>query len=125
MQLRHHVMFQEGQTAEAAAFYASLSDDGELLSLDDAHGSSMARVRLGGNELVIFDSPVKHDFDMTPAVSLYLECESAEEVDALFSKLADGGTVLMPVDAYPFSARYGWCVDRFGLSWQVALIRPA
>ena len=46
-------------------------------------------------------------------------------LDALWRKLADGGTALMPLDKYPFSERYGWIQDRYGLSWQLILTNPA
>ncbi len=123
MQLCTHVMFQNGRAAEAAEFYATLLDDAELLSIDDSTGSTLARVRLAGHEIVLFESPVQHQFDMTPAVSLFLEVDEADQVDALFERLAEEGSVLMPVADYGFSPRYGWCVDRFGMSWQVA--KPA
>jgi predicted 3-demethylubiquinone-9 3-methyltransferase (glyoxalase superfamily) len=42
-----------------------------------------------------------------------------DEVDAIWEKLSAGGKVLMPLDAYPFSERYGWIEDTYGLSWQV------
>lgn len=47
-----------------------------------------------------------------------------EALDELWVRLAEGGTVLMPLDAYPFSARYGWVQDRFGFSWQLMLTDP-
>jgi predicted 3-demethylubiquinone-9 3-methyltransferase (glyoxalase superfamily) len=120
MDLKTHIMFQEGQAREAAEFYAGLTDDGEVLSISEESGSVLASVRLAGHELVIFDSPMKHDFDMTPAVSNFLVTDSADQVDELFEKLADGGNVFMPVGEYPFAQRYGWCVDRFGMSWQIS-----
>jgi predicted 3-demethylubiquinone-9 3-methyltransferase (glyoxalase superfamily) len=47
-----------------------------------------------------------------------ISCNSTEEVDDFWSKLA-GGKALMPLDSYPFSKRYGWTEDRYGLSWQI------
>jgi predicted 3-demethylubiquinone-9 3-methyltransferase (glyoxalase superfamily) len=123
MQLSTHIMFQNGRAAEAAEFYATLLDDAELVSMDDSTGTTLARVRLAGHELVVFESPVQHGFDMTPAVSLFLEVDELDQVDALFEALSKDGKVLMPVGDYGFAPRYGWCIDRFGMSWQVA--RPA
>jgi predicted 3-demethylubiquinone-9 3-methyltransferase (glyoxalase superfamily) len=54
-------------------------------------------------------------------MSLFVDCESEAEIDRLFSKLADGGQVLMPLNAYPFSRKFGWLSDRFGVSWQLNL----
>ena len=45
-------------------------------------------------------------------------------IDAVWAKLAEGGNVLMPLDKYPFSERYGWVADKYGLSWQLILTNP-
>jgi predicted 3-demethylubiquinone-9 3-methyltransferase (glyoxalase superfamily) len=41
-------------------------------------------------------------------ISFFVDCESESEIDRLFSKLSDGGPVMMPLDAYLFSQRFGW-----------------
>jgi predicted 3-demethylubiquinone-9 3-methyltransferase (glyoxalase superfamily) len=58
-------------------------------------------------------------FKFNPSVSFQIRCSSADEVDALWDQLSQGGKVLMPVGSYPFSARYGWMQDKYGLSWQI------
>lgn len=58
-------------------------------------------------------------FKPNPSISFYISCPTAEEVTEMFNKLSDGGTVLMPLDKYPFSERFGWLNDQFGVSWQV------
>jgi predicted 3-demethylubiquinone-9 3-methyltransferase (glyoxalase superfamily) len=60
-------------------------------------------------------------FKFTPAVSFYVACETAQEVDALWEKLSEGGSVLMELASYPFSERFGWIADKYGLSWQLNL----
>lgn len=60
-------------------------------------------------------------FKFTPAISFFVNCETEEEVDELWEKLSDGGTPLMPLDSYPFSEKYGWIQDKYGLSWQLIL----
>lgn len=60
-------------------------------------------------------------FSFTPAVSFFVDCETGQEVDDVWAALSDGGTVLMPLDRYPFSEKFGWTNDRFGVSWQVSL----
>ena len=52
-------------------------------------------------------------------ISFLVACKTKEEVDALWTKLSEGGTALMELGEYPFSERYGWTQDRYGLSWQV------
>jgi predicted 3-demethylubiquinone-9 3-methyltransferase (glyoxalase superfamily) len=80
-----------------------------------------ATFTLGGREFMCFNSPTKHDFSFTPSISLFVECESPAEQEEAFSRLADGGEVLMPLDDYMFSTRFGWVNDRFGVSWQMNL----
>jgi len=53
------------------------------------------------------------------------EQEARRSLDQAWNKLSEGGKVLMPLDAYPFSARYGWLQDRYGVSWQLMLTDPA
>jgi predicted 3-demethylubiquinone-9 3-methyltransferase (glyoxalase superfamily) len=60
-------------------------------------------------------------FQFSPAVSLFVSCDSHGEIDSLWSKLSDGGMVLMDLAEYPFSPRFGWVQDKFGLSWQLKL----
>lgn len=58
-------------------------------------------------------------FRFTPAISFLVRCSTSEQVDSLWKELSQGGDQLMPLDSYPFSDRYGWTTDRYGLSWQV------
>jgi predicted 3-demethylubiquinone-9 3-methyltransferase (glyoxalase superfamily) len=81
----------------------------------------VAEASLDGHALIVIDSPVKHAFTFTPAVSLFRVCANADELDAAFGKLSEGGQVFMPLGNYGFSARFGWCADRFGVSWQLNL----
>lgn len=48
-----------------------------------------------------------------------------EHLDELWKKLLEGGEVLMPIDEYPYSKRYGWAKDRYGISWQLILTDPS
>jgi len=50
--------------------------------------------------------------------------EARQRIDAVWDKLMEGGKALMPLDKYPFSERYGWVQDRFGLSWQLIYTNP-
>jgi predicted 3-demethylubiquinone-9 3-methyltransferase (glyoxalase superfamily) len=58
-------------------------------------------------------------FKFTPAVSFLVACNTKEEVDEIWERLSEGGTALMELGEYPFSEKYGWTQDRYGLSWQV------
>lgn len=56
----------------------------------------------------------------TPAISIFVTCTDAAETERVFRRLAEDGAPLMPLQSYPFSERYGWIVDRFGMSWQIS-----
>lgn len=62
-------------------------------------------------------------FKPNPSISLFVELGSRAEVDRIHSALAEGGSDLMSLDSYPWSPRYAWVQDRFGVSWQVMLAR--
>lgn len=119
----------EGAAEEAMRLYVSLFPDSRIKQIDrygpgepGAEGSvRLARFTVAGQELMCIDSPAKHAFTFTPSVSLFVECESAEELERVFGALSEGGQVLMPLDGYGFSARFGWVNDRFGVSWQLNL----
>ncbi len=85
-------------------------------------GLRRARFELAGSEVLAMDSPGPHAFSFTPAMSLTVEMDSPGALDAAWERLRDGATVLMPLDAYDFSPRFGWLQDRFGVTWQLSLI---
>ena len=64
-------------------------------------------------------------FKLNPSLSLFVMLDTEAAVDKLWTGLADGGSTLMPLDAYPWSRRYGWVNDRFGVSWQIGIAAPA
>ena len=78
-----------------------------------------ARFTLCGREFMCSDSPIKHDFSFTPASSTFVEFDSVAELERAFCVLSASGEVLMPLDNYGFSQRFGWVNDRFGVSWQL------
>ncbi len=119
----------EGTAEAAMQFYASLFPNAEVVDIsrysDGEQGQAgtikRANFRLAGHDLIFFDSPVHHQFTFTPAISLFVECDSVVELDRIFQELQTCGTVLMPVANYGFSTRFGWVNDRFGVSWQLNL----
>jgi len=60
-------------------------------------------------------------FKFSPAISFFVSCEAEEEVDRLFGGLSEGGMVLMELGEYPFSKKFGWLMDKYGVSWQINL----
>ncbi|WP_432989133.1 VOC family protein [Dactylosporangium sp. CA-233914] len=117
----------EGNAEAAMNAYVALFDDGEVLSVvrhpegDFAGKIQLAVFRAAGQRLMCSDSAVRHGFTFTPSLSLFVECADDAELTRLFEALADGGGVLMPLNNYGFSTRFGWVNDRFGVSWQLNL----
>ena len=125
-----HLMFQNGRALDALHCYEEVFDGefaiDELDTYDEAAPGLTGQVQLAicslmGQRITCIDSPVEHAFDMTPAISLFVECGDADELERLFAALAEGGVVFMPLDDYGFSQRYGWVQDRFGVPWQLNL----
>ena len=110
--------------AEAAVtFYTTVFDDSKLqkaMRMPDGKVLTVA-FHLGGQEFVALNGGPMYQF--TPATSFFIMCDSEEEVNAAWAKLSEGGKVMMPLNKYEWSAWYGWCQDRFGLSWQVMLAK--
>lgn len=119
----------DGDAENAMRFYVTLFEDSEITQLErygrDEAGQEgaikRADFRLGGQRLLCMDSPVEHDFRFTPSMSIFIECESEAEMDEVWQQLSVGGQVLMPLDDYGLSKRFGWLNDRFGVSWQLNL----
>jgi predicted 3-demethylubiquinone-9 3-methyltransferase (glyoxalase superfamily) len=116
-----HLWFDK-QAREAAEFYVSLFPGSKITNV-----TRLSDTPSGNCDLVSFDlagqpfmaisaGPL---FKFNPSISFHIKCGAKEEVDALWEQLSPGGKVLMPLNAYPFSARYGWLEDKYGLSWQV------
>lgn len=119
----------DGKAEEAVRFYVSLFDDAEITEMryyasgDGGTEGAVMRTafRLNGQAFMAIDTPVKHDFSFTPAMSLFIDCDEEAKLEALFAKLSQGGQILMPLGEYPFSRKFAWLSDRFGVSWQLNL----
>lgn len=124
------LMFQGGLAQAALDLYGSVFPDFAMLQVDRyAEGEQgpagtikVARFTICGREFMCSDSPISHDFTFTPSSSLFVQCDTSEQLDRVFEALAEGGQVLMPRDNYGFSSRFGWVNDRFGVSWQLNLV---
>ena len=120
-----------GKAEEAVTWYCSVFDDARVVGLDrygpgesDPEGTvRLARFEIGGHPVMAIDSAASHQFTFTPAVSLWVECSSAEEIARVAGELSDGGSMLMPLDDYGFSKQFCWVADRYGVTWQLNLSR--
>ncbi|CAM3727614.1 VOC family protein [Mesobacillus thioparans] len=120
----------EGNAEEAMKYYTSLiEEDSEITSISrygengpGKEGSVIqATFTLKGQEFMCIDSNIQHEFTFTPSFSIFLTCSSEAELDHLFKKLSEDGSVLMPLGDYSFSKKFAWTVDKFGVSWQLNL----
>jgi predicted 3-demethylubiquinone-9 3-methyltransferase (glyoxalase superfamily) len=122
-------LWYDSEAEEAAEFYVSLFANSRVGRISrygkagfEIHGQPEGKAmtiefELEGQQFIgLNGGPV---FKFTPAVSFLVACKTKAEVDTLWKRLSEGGTALMELAEYPFSERYGWTTDRYGLSWQV------
>ncbi len=116
-----------GNAEEAAHFYTSIFKDSKIENVSyyseagpRPKGTVLTVVfQLNGQEFMGINAGP--EFKFTPAISFFVNCETEQEIDELWSVLSRDGTVLMELDAYPFSKKFGWVEDKFGVSWQLNL----
>ena len=81
----------------------------------------MATFKLNGSKFACSDSYIKHEWNFTPGVSIFVECKTNNEIDRLFEKLSENGEILLPLDNYGWSSKFAFIEDKFGVSWQLNL----
>ena len=126
---RPFLMFQQGRAQAALDLYFDTFPDSRMVHMEHweqgepgpAGTIKVAAFTLFGREYLCSDSPMTHDFDFTPSLSIYVDMDSLAELERAFGILSEGGEVLMPLNDYGFSQRFGWVSDRFGVSWQLNL----
>ena len=126
-QIATFLTFQDYNAEEAMHFYISLFENSKVLEIE-RHGKDgpakdgsilFAKFELNGSLFACSDSPAIHDWNFTPAVSNFVECKSEEEIQQLFTKLAENGEVMMPIDNYGWSTKFAFVADKYGVSWQL------
>lgn len=127
-----HLWFNT-EANEAAAFYVSVFPDSRITSR-----TTLRDTPSGDTDVVTFDLAGQRFiaisagplFRFNPSISFILNFDPSKDenakksLDAMWQVLSEGGTPLMPLDKYPFSERYGWVADRYGVSWQLILSDP-
>lgn len=116
-----HLWFDK-EAKEAANFYTSIFKDSEIKDTATLHNTpsgtvDLVTIVLAGQEFRLISAGPY--FRFTPAVSFLVACDSKAQVDTLWAQLSTGGSALKELGEYPFSERYGWTQDKYGLSWQV------
>lgn len=128
-----HLWFDK-EAKEAASFYvAAFGGDSRV-----THTSVLEHTPSGNCDIVAFDLcgysfmaiSAGPYFKLNPCISFMVNFDPSKDpnarqhLDALWAVLSQGGTPLMPIDEYPFSKRYGWIQDKYGVNWQLILTRP-
>lgn len=135
-----HLWFDK-EAVEAASFYTSIFPDSRVSNTTTLRDTPSGDCDVVGFELwghSFMSISAGPHFKLNPSVSFIVnfdpllfkgspspEKAAREKLDQAWERLAEGGTVLMPIDKYPFSQRYGWIQDKYGLSWQLILTDPA
>ncbi len=105
----------DGQAKEAATFYSSVFEKSKI----KVENQMVVNFELNGTKFMgLNGGPM---YKINPSISFFVNCPTIEEVDTIWDKLLVGGKVLMAIDKYPWSERYGWLQDRFGLTWQISI----
>lgn len=134
----------DGNAKEAAEFYVSAFPDGEITFTSyypksKEEGLADFQLDLAGKELTVdfrlgdmtfTGINAGPEFKFNPSISFMVNFDpssdeqASEHLEDLWNKLMDGGEALMPLDSYPFSKKYGWVKDKYGLTWQLILTKP-
>jgi predicted 3-demethylubiquinone-9 3-methyltransferase (glyoxalase superfamily) len=119
---------QCGKALEAAKLYTSLFKNSEIKDIkymspeQPGYKEGMithALFAINGQEYLVSDGPGDHKFSFNPAISIAVNCESEEEINFLYKKFTEGGSVMMPLGEYGFSKKFAWVADKYGVSWQL------
>lgn len=127
-----HLWF-DTEAKEAAEFYSAVFPDSKVsrvMTLKDTPSGNADVVSFtlwGYHFMAISAGPL---FKINPSISFMVnfdpsqDAEAKTRIDKVWEKLMEGGKALMPIDKYPFSERYGWVQDKYGVSWQLILTNP-
>jgi predicted 3-demethylubiquinone-9 3-methyltransferase (glyoxalase superfamily) len=131
--IKPHLWF-DNQAKEAAEFYTTLMPDSAITYVNQLHNTpsgdcDIVEFTLAGQSfMAISAGPL---FQFNPSISFMInfdpsrDPDAAKHIDEVWNKLVEKGTVMMALDRYPFSERYGWVSDQYGVSWQLILTNPA
>jgi predicted 3-demethylubiquinone-9 3-methyltransferase (glyoxalase superfamily) len=107
-------LWYNNQAKEAAELYCSVFKDSAIVT----ETPTVVSFQLNGKKIIgLNGGPM---FEKNPSISLFVYCDSVAETDRIWNKLIEGGNEYMPIDTYPWSERYGWLKDKFGMTWQIA-----
>jgi predicted 3-demethylubiquinone-9 3-methyltransferase (glyoxalase superfamily) len=126
-------LWYDKEAKEAAELYTSIFPDSKITTITTIHDtpsgdSDIVSFELWGQKFMAISAGPY--FKLNPSVSFIVNFDPARDKDAeeklneVWNKLTEGGAVLMPLGTYPFSEKFGWVQDQYGLSWQLMLSNP-
>jgi predicted 3-demethylubiquinone-9 3-methyltransferase (glyoxalase superfamily) len=104
-----------GEAKEAAEFYSSVFDKTKIIT----DTPLIVEFKLAGIRFTCINGGPH--FKPNPSISFYVICDTEQEIDGIWNKLIEQGTILMPLEKFEWSQKYGWVQDRYGFSWQLSL----
>lgn len=113
----------EGKAKQALDLYESVFPSFDLISIQnhaEPHDQliMVATFSVEGQEVMISDSPISHEWSITPGISFFVELSSEKELENYANSLSRNGKVMMPAGNYGFSKMFTWVEDEFGVNWQ-------
>lgn len=104
-----------GQAKEAADFYCNIFSDAKIIS----ENPIVVMLEIHGKKIMALNGGPH--FAINPSISFFVHSNSIAEIDNQWQQLMDGGKALLPLNEYPWSKRYGWVQDKFGMTWQLMI----
>lgn len=104
----------DGNAKKAAEFYCTVFD---VTKITESNPLVTTFESAGQKFMCLNGGPM---YSINPSISFFVVCETETEVEKSWQKLIDGGKILMPLDTYPWSQKYGWVQDKFGVNWQLS-----
>ena len=108
-------LWYNGQAQEAAALYCSVFTDAKIT----AQSPIVTGINVSVHSITLLDGGPM--YKPNPSISFFYICEKEDELNKIWDAFSKEGTVLMALDKYPWSEKYGWINDKFGISWQISL----
>ncbi len=105
----------DGKAKEAALYYKEVFGDVEIIS---ENPMAVVYQIFGRRFMNLNGGP---GFNINPSISFFLSMENEAQTQSLWEKLTVDGKILMPLNKYPWSDKYGWCADKYGVNWQLML----
>lgn len=109
----HPCLWYDGNAKAAAEFYCTLFPHSKITT----DTPMVVNFELSGQKFMGLNGGP--NFKFNPSVSFMVTCEADDEINELWKQLSDGGMVMMALDKYEWSERYGFVQDKFGLAWQI------